>query len=206
MQHAQSNSGPWTTFNDGLISSTGAVVTGVPTGVNLYFRVAAENSIGTGSYSSSVGPVKAFGAPAAPTGLFATVNANGTISLNWNAPNNNGDSAITDYVVEYRKSSEQNWNVYQDGPTAISNTVVTLPRVDGPYEFRVKASNSIGTGPASTVSATAEKTEDKLNNLYNAILPLLSNLKANPEKDYIYWPKRTEKVEAFEDLIAGIIK
>jgi len=42
--------------------------------------------------------------------------------------------------------------------------------------------------------------------LYNAILPLLSNLKANPEKDYIYWPNRTEKVEAFEDLIAGIIK
>ena len=48
--------------------------------------------------------------------------------------------------------------------------------------------------------------EDKLNKLYNAILPLLSNLKANPEKDYIYWPKRTEKVEAFEDMIQEIIK
>ena len=59
---------------------------------------------------------------------------------------------------------------------------------------------------ASTVSAAAEENEEKLNKLYNAILPLLSNLKANPEKDYIYWPNRTEKVEAFEDLIAGIIK
>ena len=59
---------------------------------------------------------------------------------------------------------------------------------------------------ASTVAASAEQNEEKLNKLYNAILPLLSNLKANPEKDYIYWPKRTEKVEAFEDLIAGIIK
>jgi hypothetical protein len=48
--------------------------------------------------------------------------------------------------------------------------------------------------------------EDKLNKLYNAILPLLSNLKANPEKDYIYWPGRTEKVEAFEDMISEIIK
>ena len=46
----------------------------------------------------------------------------------------------------------------------------------------------------------------RLNKLYNSILPLLSNLKANPEKDYIYWPKRTEKVEAFEDLIAEIVK
>jgi hypothetical protein len=59
---------------------------------------------------------------------------------------------------------------------------------------------------ASTVAASAEQNEEKLNKLYNAILPLLSNLKANPEKDYIYWPNRTEKVEAFEDLIAGIIK
>ena len=59
---------------------------------------------------------------------------------------------------------------------------------------------------ASTVAASAEQNEEKLNKLYNAILPLLSNLKANPEKDYIYWPNRTEKVEAFEDLISEIIK
>jgi len=59
---------------------------------------------------------------------------------------------------------------------------------------------------ASSVAATSAEMEDKLNKLYNAILPLLSNLKANPEKDYIYWPNRTEKVEAFEDLISGIVK
>ena len=57
-----------------------------------------------------------------------------------------------------------------------------------------------------STSGKAEELEDKLNKLYNSILPLLSNLKQNPEKDYIYWPKRTEKVEAFEDLIAEIIK
>ena len=57
-----------------------------------------------------------------------------------------------------------------------------------------------------STSGKAEELEDKLNKLYNSILPLLSNLKANPEKDYIYWPKRTEKVEAFEDLIADIVK
>ena len=57
-----------------------------------------------------------------------------------------------------------------------------------------------------STAGKAEESEEKLNNLYNAILPLLSNLKANPEKDYIYWPKRTEKVEAFEDMIQEIIK
>ena len=33
-----------------------------------------------------------------------------------------------------------------------------------------------------------------------------SNLKKNPEKEYIYWPNRVAKVEQFEDLISGIIK
>ena len=59
---------------------------------------------------------------------------------------------------------------------------------------------------ANEQSSSASELEDKLNNLYNAILPLLSNLKANPEKDYIYWPNRVEKVEQFEDFISNIIK
>tara|TARA_B100000927_G_scaffold290783_1_gene290585 strand:+ start:949 stop:1215 length:267 start_codon:yes stop_codon:yes gene_type:complete len=59
---------------------------------------------------------------------------------------------------------------------------------------------------ASSTEAEVKALEDKINNLYNAILPLLSNLKKNPEKEYILWPNRTEKIEAFEDHIAGIIK
>ena len=59
---------------------------------------------------------------------------------------------------------------------------------------------------ANEISSSASEVEEKLNKLYNAILPLLSNLKANPEKDYIYWPNRVEKVEAFEDMISKIIK
>ncbi len=62
------------------------------------------------------------------------------------------------------------------------------------------------TETAASKETAASDYEDKMNKLYNAILPLLSNLKKNPEKDYIHWPNRTEKVEAFEDHIAGIIK
>lgn len=59
---------------------------------------------------------------------------------------------------------------------------------------------------ADTATADALAAEAKLGKLYNAILPLLSNLKKNPEKDYILWPNRTEKIEQFEDVIANIIK
>jgi len=61
------------------------------------------------------------------------------------------------------------------------------------------------TAEAEEASATASTYEEKLNNLYNAIIPLLSNLKKNPEKDYIYWPNRLERVEKFEDHISAII-
>lgn len=54
------------------------------------------------------------------------------------------------------------------------------------------------------VSADASTTQEKLDKLFNAIQPLLTNLKKNPEKDYIYWPNRLDKVEQFEDYIQSI--
>ena len=47
-------------------------------------------------------------------------------------------------------------------------------------------------------------TQDTLDELYNAIVPLLNNLKKNPEKDYILWPNRLAKVEQFEDYLRKI--
>jgi len=61
------------------------------------------------------------------------------------------------------------------------------------------------TAEAEEASSAASTYEEKLNKLYNAISPLLSNLKKNPEKDYIYWPDRLDKVEKFEDHINKII-
>ena len=55
-------------------------------------------------------------------------------------------------------------------------------------------------------SATAEQLQEKCDNLYNAIIPLLNNLKQNPEKEYILWPKRLDKVEAFETHLQNIYK
>ena len=59
---------------------------------------------------------------------------------------------------------------------------------------------------AEASKTEASSAQTKLDKLYNAITPLLNNLKKNPEKEYILWPNRTEKIEAFEDHIAGIIK
>lgn len=53
-------------------------------------------------------------------------------------------------------------------------------------------------------SMTASDAQDRLDKLFNAIQPLLTNLKKNPDKEYILWPNRLEKVEAFEDIIQDI--
>jgi hypothetical protein len=55
-------------------------------------------------------------------------------------------------------------------------------------------------------TASASNAQDRLDKLFNAITPLLNNLKANPEKEYIKWPNRVDKVEAFEGQILKIYK
>lgn len=57
---------------------------------------------------------------------------------------------------------------------------------------------------AVEAESKAQSTQDKLDKLYNAIIPLLNNLKRNPEKEYIYWPDRLAKVEAFENQLFKI--
>ena len=56
------------------------------------------------------------------------------------------------------------------------------------------------------MAQSANRLEDKIDKLYNAILPLLSNLKKNPEKEMIRWPNRTAKIEEFEALLQKILE
>lgn len=60
------------------------------------------------------------------------------------------------------------------------------------------------TSAAKAVEEEAKDVQDRLDRLYNAIVPLLNNLKKNPEKEYILWPDRLNKVEQFEDYIQQI--
>ena len=53
-------------------------------------------------------------------------------------------------------------------------------------------------------SVTVEELQSRLDNLYKAMIPLLNNLKKNPDKDYILWPDRLKKVEEFESHLRKI--
>ena len=62
------------------------------------------------------------------------------------------------------------------------------------------------TAAATETQSTAEQLQTKIDKLYNSITPLLTNLKKNPEKEYILWPNRLDKIEEFESYIQNIYK
>jgi hypothetical protein len=59
---------------------------------------------------------------------------------------------------------------------------------------------------ADDAEQLATTTQERLDNLYNTVIPLLNNLKKNPEKEYILWPNRLAKVEEFETHLQLIYK
>lgn len=56
----------------------------------------------------------------------------------------------------------------------------------------------------NTATTVASDLQERIDKLYESVLPLLANLKQNPERDYIYWPNRVEKVEQFEAHLKSI--
>lgn len=59
---------------------------------------------------------------------------------------------------------------------------------------------------AEQSSSNFDHVQEKVDKLYSAITPLLNNLKKNPEKEYILWPNRVDKVEQFEEMLSEIYK
>jgi titin len=53
IKYSLSADGTYTTFADGVSTATSATVTGLTNGTAYYFKVAAKNSVGTGSYSAA---------------------------------------------------------------------------------------------------------------------------------------------------------
>jgi hypothetical protein len=130
--------------------ATSAIVSGLTDGTSYTFTVTATNSVGTGpasSPSTPVTPVAAVTAPGAPIGVNATP-GDGQATVSWSAPTSNGGSAITGYTVT---SSPGNKTATTTGATSAIVSGLT----DGQaYTFTVTATNSVGTGPASSPSTS----------------------------------------------------
>lgn len=75
------------------------------------------------------------------------------------------------------------------------------------FDFGFTAVNEDELESVQKLSSQVEEAtslEQKTQQLYESIQPLLTQLKQNPEKDYIYWPNRVGKIEQFEDHLRSI--
>ena len=65
---------------------------------------------------------------------------------------------------------------------------------------------TVASQAVATASTDTKEMQDKMDTMYNAMIPLLNNLQKNPEKEYIYWPDRHNKVEQFRDKLTILYK
>ena len=144
----QLGAGSWVLFADGTSTSTSATVTGLTKGSSYSFRVSAVNANGAGSSTSLAGIIPA--TVPASTAISSETHVATSVTLNWSAPVDNGGRVITDYVVQYKLSSDTTWSTFADGvSTSVASTVTALTRGQS-YDFQVAAVNVEGTGTFGT--------------------------------------------------------
>jgi len=150
VQYSSNNGSTWTTFSDGVSTTTSATVTGLTNGTSYVFKVAAVNLAGTGTYTANSSALIPATVPNAPTGVTGTF-GNTSVSLTWTAPATGG-SALTDYVVQY-STDNSTWTTFSDTVSTAASVTVTGLTNYATYYFRVAAVNAVGTGAySSTIS------------------------------------------------------
>src|SRR5437879_139608 len=128
--------------------------TGLANGMTYYYKVSAVNAVGEGAMSTeaSATPTAPVTAPGAPRNLQATP-GDGQVTLNWQAPSNDGGAPILLYTI-YRGNSSGGESFLITLPVVTTYTDANVTN-GVTYYYQVSATNAIGEGPRSSeVSAT----------------------------------------------------
>jgi predicted transcriptional regulator len=130
-------------------SSSPIVVNGLNIGTAYRFEVSASNAVGTGPYSELSDSVTTFALPGQPTGVTA-VRGVREATVSFVAPTSDGGTPITGYIV----TSSSPGNPVRTAFGTASPITITELENNTAYTFTVSAVNEVGTGPASSPSAS----------------------------------------------------
>jgi hypothetical protein len=135
--------------NETVLGNTAVTITGLINGTSYTFTIKAKNAIGySGTSTVSVTPAIA---PGVPTPVTA-VAGNGSATVSWTAPSNNGGSPIISYTITYNNGA--------DSLTVTNGTSSVIPGLTNgtPYTFTVYATNIIGPSLGALSSPVTPKT------------------------------------------------
>jgi titin len=135
--------------------ATSVVVDGLSNGAAYTFSVSARNSVWGSWWSAQSAPVTPATTPDAPTSVVASARDASAV-VRWTAPADDGGSALTGYTITVYSGDA----VVKTVTAGKSATQVTVGGLENgiTYRFTVAASNAVGTGPASSLSAEVTPT------------------------------------------------
>jgi fibronectin type III domain protein/NHL repeat-containing protein len=97
-------------------------------------------------------PPSASTVPGAPT-ISAATFGNASATVRWTAPSTDGGSAITGYLVRVLDSTGAQVGALRPADATATSLVATGLTNGASYQFQVAATNAVGTGPNSALSA-----------------------------------------------------
>ena len=166
-------------------TATSHKITGLTNGTVYTVRVKAVNAVGDSApsltdFDTPVGP------PDAPPNVQATGNAE--LVVTWDAPTDDGGSAVTGYTVQWKSGSQSFNTTRQATVTTTTHTIPTLTN-GTQYTVRVKATNANGdsgwtetTGtPASGPGVSLVKVKEPVSCTVSWIAPQFANLEPATE-------------------------
>lgn len=122
VEYKPSEDADWTSFSDGVRSTTGATVTGLTNAAAYDYRVTTVNAVGNSTSTSTVN-------------LTATPGAS-QVALAWSAPASPGGT-ITDYEMQYRENGTSSWSTFADSVSTSTGGTITGLTNGTTYNFRV---------------------------------------------------------------------
>ena len=144
------------TWNPRITSTTSATIEGLANGTAYRVCVRATNRAGDGAWGSTTAtPATLPGAP----GNISALAGDGTLTVSWNSPADNGGAPVTSYSVAYRANAFTcptpntigNWAV-----RTTSSTSFTIGGLANTHSYRVcvRASNSAGDSSWNSISSS----------------------------------------------------
>ncbi|MDE2591969.1 MAG: fibronectin type III domain-containing protein [Actinomycetales bacterium] len=136
-------------------TSTSATVAAPYKSSSWSYRVAARTGFGLGEYSAAISFTTPATLPGATSGLnltLVTASTPAVVRVTWNAPSDNGGSAISAYRIEKSETNGSTWTTVgtTDGNTRALEVASSAP---GAYVYyRVFAVNSIGSSTSASVN------------------------------------------------------